>query len=180
MRAPRPNAILLQRLANHAVVEFMDESESDELHRRFASVNERYWAEYGKQSRVWRPLPFVPVWFGAGRIGRFWILCNFLLLAVGVALAFIKGSPHDLGLAVIVGALFAFGSGAAQVWAVAEQHQQRICDLSLGETYLYQDLMKLGAELQELAHRLDASGMAAHRHPPAATTDMRRMGSPAT
>ena len=85
------------------------------------SASERYWTEYQRLTRNWRPVPFVPLWLNGRRIGAVYMIFHLLLLVAGVAFVFTAGPLHDLGLALVVGALFALGDHRAAAAGYLDQ-----------------------------------------------------------
>lgn len=56
--------------------------------------------------------------FNSMRFARYFVAFHLLVAASGAVLIFISdGAPRDLGLALVVGALFGFGAFIAQVWS---------------------------------------------------------------
>jgi hypothetical protein len=139
----------------------MTDQATSDLLDELRSASERYWAEYQRHTRNWRPLPFVPLWLNAGRIGAVYIIFHLILLACGSALAISTGPLHDLGLALVVGSLFAIGAGGAQVWAVAQERQRTLRERTLGEDYFDGAVAELGHHLLEITAEIERRGIKA-------------------
>jgi hypothetical protein len=61
--------------------------------------------------------------FSSQRVGQFYAAFCLLGLAGGAGLTFIN-TTKEIGIGLMVGSIFAFGSFMAQFWAVAVQHEQ--------------------------------------------------------
>ena len=57
-------------------------------------------------------------YFNSMRFARYFVGFHVVIALVGAGLIFFGGSPRDLGMAMVVGALFGFGAFLAQVWTV--------------------------------------------------------------
>jgi hypothetical protein len=81
-----------------------------------------------------------------------YIIFNLACLAVGFVLITYPGTPRDIGIAVVAGAIFAFGAFAAQWWAVLVQRELSIRDAANRESdaALWHELYlnKVGIEVQ--------------------------------
>jgi hypothetical protein len=88
-----------------------------------------------------------------------YIVFNSVWLIVGIVLITLHGTPRDIGIAVVAGAIFAFGAFMAQWWTVLVQREASILDAAHRESdavvwhELY--LKKVGIEVQIKA--LDAA-----------------------
>jgi hypothetical protein len=79
-----------------------------------------------------------------------------LLLVTGSVLS-LTNRMHDLGIALVVGSLFAAGAFGAQVWAVTAERQRLIREATLGLPYFYGDLFERGDELRRATAVLERS-----------------------
>jgi hypothetical protein len=120
----------------------------------------QYVDAYSRATEVVRlPLPFGPR-VDAGRLAAVYILFHLSLLIAGSVLIFV-GRTHDLGVGLVVGPLFAIGAFGAQTWAIFAERQRLIREETLGASYFYGDLLKLGDELRTITmqlERLEGSG----------------------
>ncbi|TCC40990.1 hypothetical protein [Kribbella speibonae] len=57
-------------------------------------------------------------YFNSMRFARYFVGFHIVVGLAGAALIFFGGSPRDLGMAMVVGALFGFGAFLAQVWTM--------------------------------------------------------------
>ena len=62
--------------------------------------------------------------FSSMRLARYFVAFHVLVGVVGGALIFSDGPARELGMALVVGALFAFGAFVSQLWAVQVQHER--------------------------------------------------------
>jgi hypothetical protein len=89
-------------------------------------------------------------------------------LAVGFYLITYRGSPRDFGIAVAVGALFAFGAFAAQWWAVGVQREAYIHDAAYHESNaalwheLYLKRVRIEARIKALDEAHQGNGPSAN------------------
>lgn len=74
--------------------------------------------------------------------------------ATGIVFTFLGETLASLGIALIIGALFAGGAIVAQVWAYAVQEQRDLYYTALGDERT-KDLQKLGTKLWRLGERID-------------------------
>jgi hypothetical protein len=74
--------------------------------------------------------------------------------ATGVVFTFLGGTVASLGIALIVGALFAGGTIVAQVWSFAVQEEHELFYKALGDERT-KDLQKLGAKIWQLKKHID-------------------------
>jgi len=58
------------------------------------------------------------------RFAAAFVSFHLLVLATGAVLIFVGGAPRDLGMALVVGALFGFGAFIAQVWTMQVSREQ--------------------------------------------------------
>ncbi len=96
------------------------------------------WHDFQREASTWQfavgPLRFRSA-FKSMRFARYFVDFHLLVGATGGVLIFARGPARDLGMALVVGALFAFGAFVAQVWSVQvqeernEAHQARHADL---------------------------------------------------
>jgi hypothetical protein len=100
--------------------------ELDQLVAELQDVNGEFWTAFGSHTMSWQLV------IGRFRIHRIlgsgdWALMylGFCLvcLSAGAVLTFVEGAK-ELGIALVVGAVFAFGSLATQAWAIQMQKEQ--------------------------------------------------------
>jgi hypothetical protein len=156
----------------------MTDQETSELLKELRSASERYWTEFQRRTRNWRPVPFVPLWLNGRRIGALYMIFHLLLLVTGGAFVFAAEPLHDLGLALVVGALFALGAGGAQVWAVAQERQRTLRERTLGEGYFDGTLVDLGRDVLKVIAEIESRGIRAPRYGNFEPTFMYRNGDP--
>jgi hypothetical protein len=106
----------------------------------------------------------------AGRLGPFtisarisgeiitatYVLFNMICFAAGIGFIFLRGVFQALGISLIVGSLFSFGTFMAQWWDHAWQKQKDVLDHAYGDKR-YVELRRLVKECDELYDKLDSS-----------------------
>jgi hypothetical protein len=103
-----------------------DEIES--LRQELDAINKEIWSVYYDLT-IGRPWLFAvgPVRlyrrFGSQRLGQFYAVFCLLGFAAGAGLTFIN-TTKEIGIGLMIGSIFAFGSIMAQFWAVTVQHEQ--------------------------------------------------------
>lgn len=85
-----------------------------------------------------------------------WIYVAFLAMCLGLGIVFTlhSGTLAGLGIALIVGALFAGGAVVGQAWSFAIQEQHDLFDKAFGEERT-KDLENLGKQFWQLKKRRD-------------------------
>jgi hypothetical protein len=96
------------------------------LRQELEAANDAFWEEYERVKRVWH-FKFGPLRFeravGSQFITRVYVAFNAICFAVGIVLVVLGGVSGTVGVALIVGSLFAFGSFVAQYWAIVTQEE---------------------------------------------------------
>lgn len=89
----------------------------------------------------------------------YYVTFNLACLTIGFYLITYRGSPRDFGIAVAVGALFAFGAFAAQWWAVGVQREAYMHDVARHEAdaALWHELYLKKARIEAQIKALDAA-----------------------
>jgi len=88
------------------------------------------------------------------RISTFYWIFLAVCFVVGICLTLLKGTPSDLGVALVVGSLFAGGAVVGQVWAFAFQERNSLLEKALGDEKT-KDLENLGKEFWESREGID-------------------------
>ena len=91
---------------------------------------------------------------GAKTITLIYMVFNSTLFTLGVVFTFLRGVFANLGVALIVGAIFSFSTLIAQVWSVSVQNASNIVAQAFGNIR-NRRLENLGDRYTELAHRVD-------------------------
>ena len=89
----------------------------------------------------------------SGIITSYWIFLA-LCFVVGIVVAVFKGTDSNLGVALIVGSLFAGGAFVGQVWESAFQEKHSLLEKALGDERT-KDLENLGKEFWESRRGID-------------------------
>lgn len=87
---------------------------------------------------------------GSQYITRVFVLFNSACFATGLILAPMSGALDTIGVSLIVGALFSFGSFIAQFWAIQAQHEFDMTMSLTGEAELKQILEKRNSVYRRL------------------------------
>lgn len=87
-------------------------------------------------------------------ITQIYTVFNMACLIAGIALAFIGSTFTAIGVALIVGAVFSFGTFATQLWAVQAQDEINIQRKLSGDAYQAR-LKILEAERLEIYQRIE-------------------------
>jgi hypothetical protein len=130
--------------------------ELEELDARIQQERDSY--KWGVGARIGhRHLQlYLPV--RSGLIFAVYIIFNTAVLAAGIALILGKGVLKDLGVAMVVGALFAFGSFAAQWWTVQVQFERDVDDRIYGSIGEQQHLGEMRTRILRKLNQLSQSG----------------------
>lgn len=117
------------------------------FHREAYAATRRwgYWTGTGR--RVIGPL-------NAAQIARVYRGVLAALFALGVLFTVVSDATTELGMALIVGSLFAFGAWMAQAWTLSREEQFRIEEKMLGDL-VHRDLRRHADRIAELTRRLD-------------------------
>jgi hypothetical protein len=83
----------------------------------------------------------------------YWIFLA-VSFVVGIIFTFLKGTFSNLGVALVVGSLFAGGAVVGQVWSLAFQERQSLLEKALGDERT-KNLEKLGEEFWESRKDID-------------------------
>ncbi|MEJ3744687.1 hypothetical protein WEI85_15500 [Actinomycetes bacterium KLBMP 9797] len=92
--------------------------------------------------------------FNAAQVAGIYRLILAALFALGVVFTVVSDATTEMGMALIVGALFAFGAWMAQAWALSREEESRIEEKLLGDL-LHRDLKRQADHIAELTRRLD-------------------------
>jgi hypothetical protein len=79
----------------------------------------------------------------SGMIARMYAFFDLGCFAFGTGLIFVNGVLRELGIAIVVGSIFAFGSLVAQWWTVQTQREIDIRDHMLGGTERFEELAEM-------------------------------------
>lgn len=131
-------------------------SEIDRLRAEFIATRKEIDREIEQLSTHWGiTVGSFPIYVATTRsialiYGIFLVAC----FAAGIVFTFLGGTLTSLGVALIVGALFAGGAIVAQIWSFAIQEEHDLFYRALGDERT-KDLEKLGAKLWQLKKRFD-------------------------
>ena len=82
---------------------------------------------------------------------------NLTGIIVGIVLILHRGVPRDLGVAIVVGSIFAFGSFIAQWWSIQVQRESDFYGRVDGSVTYQQHLGEMRNEINEIIDRLNGS-----------------------
>lgn len=132
-------------------------AERDQLHGELESVDQEFWAEWNRTLGTWA-FSFGPLRIqrpvGSQTIMRVYVSFNTICFVAGIILAFPGGQLANIGVALIVGALFSFGALVSQFWTVVTQLQQEKFDQLGVRSPGLDKLEELAARRAELSKRL--------------------------
>jgi hypothetical protein len=132
------------------------EAEVDRLRRELADIEAEFWKAHADLAMGWQ---FV---LGPLRVRRYaspmfiaqvFVLFHVLCFAAGAAFIFTAGPTRELGIAMVVGSIFAFGSFVAQFWAISYERFREIAREATGDQGTM-SLKRLAAR-RRLRRRLD-------------------------
>ena len=132
-------------------------AERDQLRGELKSVNQEFWAKWNRTLGTWA-FSFGPLRIQrpvrSQTIIRVYVSFNTICFIAGIILVFPGGQLANIGIALIVGALFSFGAFVSQFWTVVTQLQQEKFD-QLGVRSGLDKLEEIAARRAELSKRLD-------------------------
>jgi len=94
----------------------------------------------------------------SGFITAIYVLFNLLCFVVGVVFVPFGGALQSLGLALIVGGLFAFGAFVAQFWAIQVEKEREVFNRAFDATckdIRYKEFQRLGKKIWELSEKAE-------------------------
>lgn len=103
-------------------------------------------------ARGWQ-IKLGPLWIrrriGSQVSAKLYVATNGVLLVAGAVLIFAEGAAADLGIAIVVGAIFAMGSFLGMVWSLTVEKERQSLDLLYGDE-IRDQLEKLRAQRNAL------------------------------
>jgi hypothetical protein len=125
------------------------------LVQELEAAREEFWDAADNMTGNWR-LEYGPIRlsrsFNSQRITQFFLTFCALCIAGGGVLALID-STKELGIALVVGGIFAFGTSVVQVWAVQVQREFDLMEsIGLRGRPMSEENVRL---LRELSRRID-------------------------
>jgi hypothetical protein len=93
----------------------------DEFFKAWASLTDNQWVFSFGPVRLQREI-------ASTFLGQVYVIFNGACFVAGIVLCFLSGVPAEIGVALIVGALFSFGAFVSQFWAVVTQRRWEILD----------------------------------------------------
>ena len=117
----------------------------DEIDREIARLSSHWTLQFG---------PFKLSVTGVKSISLIYVVFNVACFVFGIAFVLLRGVLANLGIALIVGAIFSFGTLIAQVWAISVQNASNIVAQAFGNIR-NRRLENLGEKYAELVGRRD-------------------------
>jgi len=135
-----------------------------QLRKEFRRARQAYRQEFDRLTPSWDwaigPLRFRRH-MGSTAITWCYTGFNFICLVAGIFATLAHGIWTSLGVALVVGALFSFGTFVAQWWVVEVGREDKITDYLSWDPEEYAELECLNAKCIELARRLREAERAA-------------------
>lgn len=133
----------------------------DQLEKELQGANEAFRREYKSMTSTWKAGlgPFtVKARLDSNLIAGIYILFNVVCFAVGIAFIFLNGTFRVLGISLVVGGLFSFGTFMTRWWDQALQRQNETIDRAYNFGYhdrRYAELQQLAKEYIKLYDKLE-------------------------
>jgi hypothetical protein len=108
-------------------------SRQSELERELNQVSTDMWAVVGQSWGIKVGPIRVRRRIGSQLFAKLYVLFNLGLAMLGGLLIFAGESASDLGIALVVGALFSFGAFLTEVWSQTVDGEQEALDAIFGE-----------------------------------------------
>ena len=132
------------------------QSELDQLTAELQAIDDEIDREVARLSSHW-PIQFGRFKLsvtGAKKIILIYVVFNLVPLVFGIVFSLSRRVFVNLGVALIVGAIFSFGALIAQVWSVSVQNASNLVAQAFGNIR-NERLETLGERYTELAKRVD-------------------------
>lgn len=133
------------------------DTEADRLHRELSDVESAFWEEYQKLTTGWQ-FSFGPIRIkhhvSQMFIAQAFIVFHLVCFAGGVGLIFTAGATRELGIALVVGSIFAFGAFVSQFWALSIEEGRALYKEVLGEQET-RDLKQLAKKREQIMSRIE-------------------------
>lgn len=131
----------------------------DDLKKELDGAREALKRRYRSMASTWKAgsLP-ITVTIDSGLISLIYILFNVVCFAAGVAFIFLNGTLRVLGISLVVGGLFSFGTFMTQWWDHAWQTENNTKDRAFNFGYhdkRYTELQQLAKEFIKLYDKLE-------------------------
>ncbi len=133
------------------------EPEVDRLRRELGDIEAAFWKESAKVASDWTFGIFGPLtvrrYTSPMFIAQVFVLFHLLCFSVGAGLIFTTGPTRELGIAMVVGSIFAFGSFVAQFWVISYGRYREVAREAIGDQGMM-TLKQLAARRAEMADRI--------------------------
>ena len=131
-------------------------AELDRLRQELSSVEGAFWEEYRGLTTGWQ-FSFGPIRIrrhvSHTFIAQIFITFHILCFALGVGLIFTTGPTRELGIALVVGSTFAFGSFLSQFWALSIEEGRAIYKEVAGD-FEIRDLKQLAKKREQILNQI--------------------------
>lgn len=133
-------------------------AELERLTAELGFVKEEFRELYRRKVHGWQ-LPLGPLRIraklGSGVIAQIYIAFTVLCAVSGAILVFVKPTK-ELGIALLAGAILAFGSFVTQFWASAMEHERSVA-AAIDDQDEFRRLRQLARRWDKLEARIDAT-----------------------
>ena len=141
--------------------------ELNRLRRELKDTEAVLWPSYWDLAKGWLS-PFGPPTIRRPAspifVAQLFVLFHILCFAVGAGLIFTSGPARELGIAMVVGSIFAFGSFVGQLFSVAYGRANEIMQQITG-TQKVEELKQLAARREALKRQIDQLEMPGGQSP---------------
>ena len=136
------------------------QDDRDRLDRELSEANDQFMAQLYRETRVglWlgpRNHRLVLGPYNAMQLGTIYRGTLLLLFAAGVTFTLVSQVTRELGIALIVGSLFALGAFLAQTWNLMREQEFALQNELVSDVY-YRDLRRYAAQIKEISDRIEA------------------------
>src|SRR5262249_45203402 len=112
------------------------EAEVDRLRRELSGAEGEFWKEFQRLTTGWQ-FRFGPIRFRRNVsnlfIAQAFLVFHLLCFVGGIGLIFTTGPTRELGIALVVGSIFAFGSFVAQFWVLVIEEGRSVYKEAVGD-----------------------------------------------
>lgn len=137
------------------------ERQRDQLEKELRGAIEALHREYRSEASTWQAglgSLTVKATLDSDFISNIYVLFNVICFAAGIVFIFLKGTLQVIGVSLVVGGLFSFGTFMTQWWDHAWQRQNDTLDRAFNLDYhdrRYAELQRLAKEYTKLYDKLE-------------------------
>lgn len=129
----------------------------DQLRRELNDIEAVLWPSYWDLAKGWLSVfgpPTIRRRASPIFIAQVFALFHILCFAIGAGLIFTSGAAHELGIAMVVGSIFAFGAFLGQLFSIAYVHTNEIAQQITGSQKL-NDLKQLAGRREAIMGQIE-------------------------